>query len=141
MDAGAVAVLAGIAAFGGLLAVLAGAYGLGQARRVRRTGVRVEALVKRPPESASDDPALPRPLLQFATEDDRVMEVVCPVAPSRRRPLNDGDRVLVRYDPADPRTVVVHGLERPGLERAFITTGALITLLSLALIAFAVATR
>ncbi|MFJ3952428.1 DUF3592 domain-containing protein [Streptomyces libani] len=141
MDAGAVAVLAGCAAFGGLLAVLAGAYGLRQARRVQRTGVRVEALVKRRPGSAPDEPAHPRPLLQFATEDDRVLEVVCPVAPSRRRPLNDGDHILVRYDTDDPRTVVVDNLERRGLERAFITAGALVMLLSLAMVAFAVATR
>ncbi|QIY59518.1 hypothetical protein HEP86_02640 [Streptomyces sp. RPA4-5] len=133
--------LAGFAAFGGLLAVLAGAYGLRQARRVRRTGVRVEALVKRPPGSASDEPVQPRPLLQFATEDNRVLEVACPVAPSRQRPLNHGDHVLVRYDPADPRTVVVHGLERRGLERAFIIAEALVMLLALALVAFAVAIR
>ncbi|MGY5123669.1 hypothetical protein [Streptomyces nigrescens] len=141
MDAGAVAVLAGCAAFGGLLAMLAGAYGLRQARRVRRTGVRVEALVKRPPGSASDEPAQARPLLQFATADDRVLEVACPVTPSHRRPLNDGDHVLVLYDPADPRTVVVHDLERRGLERAFITAGALVMLLALALVAVAVAIR
>ncbi|MER5753840.1 hypothetical protein [Streptomyces sp. NPDC002088] len=49
MNVGAVAVLAGIAAFGGTSAVLAGTYGLCQARRVTRTDVRVEALVKRRP--------------------------------------------------------------------------------------------
>ncbi|UKY47757.1 DUF3592 domain-containing protein [Streptomyces inhibens] len=132
---------AGTAAFGGLLAVLAGTYGLRQARRVRRTGVRVEALVKRPPGYTSDEPALPRPLLQFVADDDRVIEVVCPVAPTRRRPLNDGDRVLILYDPADPRTVVVHDLERPGPDRAFITAGTLVMLLSVTLIAVAVTSR
>lgn len=141
VEAGSVAVLAAIAAFGGLLAVLAGAYGLHQARRVRRTGVRVEALVKGPPVDASDELVLPRPLLQFVTEDDRVMEVVCPVAPTRRRPLNAGDHVLVLYDPADPRAVVVHDLERTGLDRAFIAGGALAMLLSLTLLAVVVASR
>ncbi|MFI9045477.1 hypothetical protein [Streptomyces sp. NPDC053427] len=37
--------LATIAAFGGALAVLAGGYALHRTRRVRRTGVRVAALV------------------------------------------------------------------------------------------------
>ncbi|MGW9174404.1 hypothetical protein [Streptomyces decoyicus] len=141
MDAGAVTVLAAIAAFGGLLAALAGGYGLRQARRVRRTGVRVEALVKRPPDSTSDESALPRPLLQFVTEDDRVVEVVCPVTPTPQRPLNDGDHVLVLYDPADPRTVVVHGRERLGLERAFIDGGTVVVLLSLALLAVVAMSR
>ncbi|WP_432000113.1 hypothetical protein [Streptomyces sioyaensis] len=141
VDAGSVAVLAGIAAFGGLLAVLAGTYGLQQARRVRRTGVRVEALVKRPPGGVSDEPVPPRPLLQFVTEDDRVREVVCPVAPTRRRPLNAGDHVLVLYDPADPRTVVVHDLEHAGLDRALIAGGAVVMLLSLTLLAAALTNR
>ncbi len=134
-------VLAGIAAFGGLLAMLAGAYGLRQARRVRRTGVRVEALVKRPPGNVSDEPAAPRPLLQFVTDDDRVREVVCPVAPTRRRPLNDGDHVLVLYDPDEPRTVILPDLERPCPDRLFITGGVLVMLLSLTLGAVAVASR
>ncbi|MEU9126156.1 DUF3592 domain-containing protein [Streptomyces sp. NPDC048506] len=131
----------GIAAFGGLLAVLAGAYGLRQAQRVRRTGVRVEALVKRPPVDAAGEPALPRPLLQFVTDDDRVMEVISPVAPSHRQPLDDGDRVLVLYDPADPRNVVVHDLKRPGQDRAFIAGGALVVLLSLTALAVALTSR
>ncbi|MFI0155805.1 DUF3592 domain-containing protein [Streptomyces lydicus] len=134
-------VLAGIAAFGGLLAILAGAYGLRQTRHMRQAGVRVEALVKRPPENVSDEPAAPRPLLQFVTDDDRVSEVVCPVAPTRRRPLNDGDHVLVLYDPDEPRTVILPDLERPGLDRLFITGGVLVMLLSLTLAAVAVASR
>ncbi|MFD3420104.1 DUF3592 domain-containing protein [Streptomyces decoyicus] len=141
MGAGAVAVLAAFVVFGGLLAVLAGGYGLRQARRVRRTGVRVEALVKRSPDSTSDESALPRPLLQFVTDDDRVVEVVCPVTPTRQHPLNDGDHVLVLYDPTDPRTVVVHDLGRLGLERAFIGGGTVVVLLSLALLAVVAMSR
>ncbi|MGG2461447.1 hypothetical protein ACO0M4_16745 [Streptomyces sp. RGM 3693] len=136
MDGGAVAVLvvlAGVAAFGGLLGVLAGVHGLRQVRRVQRTGVCVPALVKQPPGRITDEPHRPRPLLQFVTEDGRVMEIVCPVAPVRRRPLDDGDRVLLHYDPADPRTVVVEGRERLGLERAFIAGGAVVLALSLLL--------
>ncbi|WP_039639292.1 DUF3592 domain-containing protein [Streptomyces sp. 769] len=137
MDTGAVAVLAGIAAFGGLLGMLAGVHGLRQVRRVQRTGVCVPALVKQPPGRLSDESARPRPLLQFATEDDRVMEIVCPVTPTRRRPLGDGDRVLLHYDPVDPRTVVVEGQEHLALERAFIAGGAVVLLLSLVLLVVA----
>ncbi|MFG2626133.1 DUF3592 domain-containing protein [Streptomyces sp. NPDC048473] len=135
------AVLAGIAAFGGMIAVLAGAYGLRQARRVSGSGVRVQALVKRRPGEGCDESAPPRPLLQFVTEDDRVMEVVCPVPASRRQPINDGDNVCVSYDPADPRNVIVHGRERLGPERVFIAGGALVVLLSVTLLGVAIAGR
>ncbi|MER7949765.1 DUF3592 domain-containing protein [Streptomyces sp. NPDC096079] len=138
MDTGAAVVLAGILAFGGLLAVLAGVYGLRQARRVRETGVRVPALVKRRPEQPGEGPVL---LLQFVTEDDRVMEVVCPVPPTRRQPLHDGDNILISYDPADPRDVAVQGRERLGLERAFAIGGATVVLLATSLLVVALAVR
>ncbi|MFF0286717.1 DUF3592 domain-containing protein [Streptomyces sp. NPDC005262] len=134
MDVGAVAVPAGIAVFGGLFAVLVGAYGLRKSRRVSETGVRVQALVKRRRGEVREESALLRPLLQFVTEDDRVMEVVCPVPSTRRQPFWDGDGVQVSYDPADPRNVVVHGRERLGPERVFIAGGALVVLLSVTLL-------
>ncbi|MFD4230372.1 DUF3592 domain-containing protein [Streptomyces sp. NPDC058545] len=135
------AVLAGIAAFGGMLAALVGAYGLRQARRVSETGVRVQALVKRYPGEVRAESALLRPLLQFVTEDDRVMEVVCPVPSTRRQPFSDGDNVHVSYDPADPRNVVVHGRERLGPERVFIAGGALVVLFSVTLLVVVIAGR
>lgn len=141
VDVAAVAVLAVIAAFGGTFAVLVGAYGLRQARRVSETGVCVQALVKRHPGEAREESAPLRPLLQFVTEDDRVMEVVCPVPTTRRQPINDGDNVLVSYDPADPRNVVVHGRERLVSERVFIAGGALVVLLSVTLLVVAIAGR
>ncbi|MFJ5589886.1 DUF3592 domain-containing protein [Streptomyces noursei] len=140
MGTGAVAVLAGIAAFGGLLGMLAGVHGLRQVRRVQRTGACVTALVKRPPGRGAVEPPRPRPLLQFVTEDGRVVEVVCPVPPTARHRLDDGDRLLLRHDPEDPRSVVVQGREGLGLERAFIAGGAVVLLLSLTLVAVA-ATR
>jgi hypothetical protein len=139
VDVGAVAVLAGIAAFGGMLAVLVGAYELREARRASRTGVRVEALVKRRPGEAPEESPPPRPVFQFVTEDDRVMEVVCPAPSTRRQPLRPGGNVLVSYDPADPRNVVVHGRERLGPERAFIAGGALVVLISVVLLVVAIA--
>ncbi|MET8534493.1 DUF3592 domain-containing protein [Streptomyces sp. NPDC005065] len=141
MDVGAVAVVAGIAAFGGMFAVLVGAYGRRQARRVSETGVRVQALVKRHPGEAREESAPLRPLLQFVTEDDRVMEVVCPVPSTRRQPFSDGDNVHVSYDPADPRIVVVHGRERLGPDRAFIAGGALVVLLSVTLLVVVITGR
>lgn len=129
------AVLAGIAAFGGMLAVLVGAYELREARRASRTGVRVEALVKRRPGEAPEESPPPRPVLQFVTEDDRVM----PAPSTRRQPLRPGGNVLVSYDPADPRNVVVHGRERLGPERAFIAGGALVVLISVVLLVVAIA--
>ncbi|GAA2666906.1 DUF3592 domain-containing protein [Streptomyces lunalinharesii] len=140
MGTGAVAVLAGIAAFGGLLGMLAGVHGLRQVRRVQRTGTCAAALVKRPPGHDVDPSPRPRPLLQFVTDDGRVVEVVCPVTPTARHQLDDGDRVLLRYDPEDPRSVVVQGWESLGLERAFVAGGAAVLLLSLTLVAVA-ATR
>ncbi|MFG2330975.1 DUF3592 domain-containing protein [Streptomyces sp. NPDC048604] len=122
--------------FGGLVAALAGAHGLRQARRVSATGVRVPALVKRRPGRPGDEPAT---LLQFVTEDDRVMEVVSPVRPSRRRPIHDGDNILVTYDPADPRDVVVQGHEGFGRERAFVIGGVVIALLAITLLVVAIA--
>ncbi|MEU2494304.1 DUF3592 domain-containing protein [Streptomyces sp. NPDC007883] len=138
MDTGAVVVFAGVVALGGMVAALAGAHGLRQAQRVSETGVRVPALVKRHPGKDGEESA---PLLQFVTEDDKVMEVVSPVPPTRGQPLRDGDNVLVSYDPADPRNVVVQGRERFGLERAFVAGGALIALLSMALLAVVIAGR
>ncbi|MFB7635683.1 DUF3592 domain-containing protein [Streptomyces sp. NPDC056149] len=130
-----VAVLAVFAAFGGALALLAGVYGLRQVRRVQRTGVCVLALVMQAPGRGAEEPVRPRPLLQFVTDDERVMEVVCPVASTSRRPLADGDRVLLHYDPADPRSVVVRNRERLGMERAFIAAGGTVLLLALGLLA------
>ncbi|MFD7495482.1 DUF3592 domain-containing protein [Streptomyces sp. NPDC059832] len=135
------AVLAGITAFGGMLAVLVGAHGLHRTRRVRETGVPVRALVKRRPRAAHEDSAPLHPLLQFVTEDDRVMEVVSPVPATRRHPFDHGDDVLVSYDPADPRDVVVHGWDHSGPERAFIAGGALVVLLSVTLLLVAIASR
>ncbi|GAA1926518.1 DUF3592 domain-containing protein [Streptantibioticus ferralitis] len=139
MEAGVVvAVFAGLAGVCGAFAALVGILGLREIRRVRRFGVVAGALVKRPPGDASGEPWPPRPLLQFATEDDRVMEIVSPVPSTRRRPLRDGDTVLVSYDPADPRTVVVHRRERVGLEYGFIVVGSALLLACLALLAVAI---
>ena len=116
-----------VAAFlgiGGLTAYLAGVVGLRDTRRLLSAGVRTSALVRVRPEAT-------RPLLQFTTQDDqgRVMEVYGPAG------LVDGSQVWLRYDPADPREVVVEGREGQGREYAFILLGVLAVLAALVLLA------
>ncbi|WP_425835166.1 hypothetical protein [Streptomyces fractus] len=120
-------VLAACTSLGGLVALVAGAYGLQRSRRVQGAGNIAQALVK-PPQPGSE-----RPLLQFATDDGRVVEVVSPVPPSKRRPLPAGGVVSVAYDTEDPRETVLLGGERPGVDRAFMIAGALLVLVGMVL--------
>ncbi|MEV5980264.1 DUF3592 domain-containing protein [Streptomyces sp. NPDC052114] len=124
-------VLAVVTALGGLVAALAGAYGLWQTRRITAAGALAQALVKAPPPGAE------RPTLQFETADGRVVEVVSPVPPTPRRPLAPGDLVGIAYDTDDPRETVLVGGERTGLDRAFVGAGAALVLLGLVLVAVA----
>ncbi|MEU6823133.1 DUF3592 domain-containing protein [Streptomyces atriruber] len=119
----AVVVLAAFTVLGGLVAALAGAYGLRQTRRITAVGAVTQALVK------ATLPGAERPTLQFETGDGRVVEVVSPVPPSRRRPLAAGDRVGIAYDVEDPRETVLIGGERTGLDRAFVGAGAALVVL------------
>ncbi|WP_343246197.1 DUF3592 domain-containing protein [Streptomyces sp. SID5785] len=119
--------LAACIAMGGLVALLAGAYGLQRTRRLRTAANIAEALVK-PPQQGSE-----RPLLQFETGDGRVIEVVSPVPPSKRRPLPPGGVISVAYDVEDPRETVVLGAERPGVDRGFMLAGAALVLTGMVL--------
>ncbi|WP_371597471.1 DUF3592 domain-containing protein [Streptomyces sp. NBC_00564] len=120
-------VLAALTALGGLLALLAGAYGLRQTRRISAAGQVAEALVK-PPQ-----PGLDRPLLQFETADGRVVEVVSPVPRSRRRPLPEGGHIRLAYDADDPRETVLLGSEPAGADWAFVVAGGALIVLGLVL--------
>ncbi|WP_428955343.1 hypothetical protein [Streptomyces sp. cg35] len=120
-------VLAALTAIGGLVALIAGAYGLRHTRRIRTSGNVVQALVK-PPQPGTD-----RPLLQFETRDGRVIEVVSPVAPRKGRPLPPGGVVGLAYDTEDPRETVVLGRERPGVDRGFMIAGAVLVLTGMVL--------
>ncbi|MFF3599557.1 DUF3592 domain-containing protein [Kitasatospora indigofera] len=133
MDIGRLMPLALSVGTGGAVAYLAGAVGLSRTRRFRQVGVPVRAMVKSRPADAGDPTGGARPLLQFVTLDDAVMEVFSPVPASRAQPLVDGGRVWVSYDPADPREVAVRGRERVWLDAAFIVLGAAAVLLSLGL--------
>lgn len=120
-------VLAGFTLFGGLVALLAGAYGLRRTRRVAAAGDAVWALVKPAPRGSG------RPLLQYETTDGQVLELPSPVPSTRREPLTPGGRVHLFYDPADPREVVLLGRERTGLDRTFIAAGAAVAAVGLIL--------
>ncbi|MEU5687030.1 DUF3592 domain-containing protein [Streptomyces venezuelae] len=119
----AVVVLAAFTVLGGLVAALAGAYGLRRTRRISAGGAVTQALVK------AALPGAERPTLQFETGDGRVVEVVSPVPPSRRAPLAAGDRVGIAYDVEDPRETVLIGGERTGLDRAFVGAGVALMVL------------
>ncbi len=120
-------IFAALTSFGGLVALLAGAYGLRQTRRITAVGETVTALVKPPPQGAE------RPLLQFETLDGRVMEVSSPVPPGRRLPLRTGTEVRIAYDPADPRDVVLPGRDRVRLDQGFVAAGAVLVVLGVVL--------
>ncbi|WP_405654228.1 DUF3592 domain-containing protein [Streptomyces sp. RK9] len=120
-------VLAAFTTLGGLVALLAGAYGLHRTRHLTEAGEITDALVKAVLQGAD------RPTLQFETADGRVLEVVSPVPPNRRRPLRTGERVRIAYDADDPREVVLIGRERRGLDWAFVAAGASLAIVGLAL--------
>ncbi|MFJ7280154.1 DUF3592 domain-containing protein [Kitasatospora sp. NPDC098663] len=118
---------------GGVVAYLAGVVGLRDLRRLRRVGVPALALVRARVPAPEDRALPPRPLLQFETEDGRVVEVFSPVPSTPRHPLPDGGHVQVRYDPADPRQVLVEGRERRPLEYGFVVLGLLMVLAAITL--------
>ncbi|MET8626291.1 DUF3592 domain-containing protein [Kitasatospora sp. NPDC004669] len=120
-------------ALGGVVAYLAGVVGLRELRRLRRVGVPVQALVRARVPAPEDRALPPRPLLQFETEDGRVVEVFSPVPSTARHPLPDGGYVPIHYDPADPRLVLVDGRERVRVEYGFMTLGLLMLLASITL--------
>ncbi|MFE0131570.1 DUF3592 domain-containing protein [Streptomyces sp. NPDC059037] len=124
-------VLAVVTALGGLVALLAGAYGLWRTRHIIASGEVTRALVK------AVQPGAERPLLQFETGDGRVVEVVSPVPRSRKRPLVAGDRVRIAYDSDDPREAVLLGHERRGIDRGFVAAGSAILVLGLVLVVVA----
>ncbi|MGV9310811.1 hypothetical protein ACWDR0_01275 [Streptomyces sp. NPDC003691] len=112
-------VFAAFTALGGLIAVLAGGYGLHRTRRIRGTGRTATALVKPPPPGAE------RHLLEYETGDGRIVEIPSPV-PLPTVPA--GGTVTISYDPGDPREVVVRGRERTGLDASFVLAGLLLVI-------------
>ncbi|AVZ72411.1 hypothetical protein SLUN_09605 [Streptomyces lunaelactis] len=118
-------VFAAFTAIGGLVAALAGAYGLRQTRRIAASGHFAIALVKPAP------PGVERPLLQYETEDGRVMEIVSPVP--LQAPLESGSSVRLSYDPEDPRDVVLDGHARTRVDKGFVIAGLALVVIALVL--------
>ncbi|MFE6777319.1 DUF3592 domain-containing protein [Streptomyces sp. NPDC057702] len=149
MAAGPASVMGLCAVFGGAVALLAGLVGLRDSWRSRRGGVAAWALVKPAPRvsgparlgggraGARQPDTGGRPRLQFTTEDGRVIEVACPVAPSRHHRLTVGTHVLIRYDRTDPRTVVIQRRERLARDYGFAGAGLAWMLLGLLVLVLA----
>ena len=127
MPDGAVVTMAGLTTASGAVALLAGLAGLRGIRCLRRVGVDAWALVKRTDHRA-------RPILQYETADGRVMEVGSPVPASKHHPLADGSLVRVRYDPDDPRELLLHGHMQATLEYAMVGAGAAFVLVGAGLL-------
>ncbi|MFE7132040.1 DUF3592 domain-containing protein [Streptomyces sp. NPDC057638] len=117
-------VFAAFTVVGGVVAVLAGAYGLRQTRRIAARGHDAVAVVKPVPPGAE------RPLLTYETREGRVMEIPSPVT------LPQGSIVSLRYDPDDPREVVVDGHHRTGIDIGFTAGGLALAAVGVTLIAW-----
>ncbi|MFM9367271.1 DUF3592 domain-containing protein [Streptomyces sp. Da 82-17] len=121
-------VLAVLTALGGLVALLAGGYGLRRTRRMEASAQAADALVK-PPQPGSD-----RPLVQFGTADGRVVEIASPVRRTRRRPLRPGSELRIAYDADDPREIVLLDRRRVRVDQAFMVAGAALVVLGVVLV-------
>ncbi|MDI3402911.1 DUF3592 domain-containing protein [Streptomyces cavernicola] len=121
-------VLAVVTALGGLVAFLAGGYGLRRTRLMEESVQAADALVK-PPQPGSD-----RPRMQFETADGKVVEIVSPVRRTRRRPLQGGSELRIAYDADDPREIVLLSRDRVRVDQAFMAAGAALVVLGVVLV-------
>lgn len=106
---GSVAVLAVVLLIGGGLCLAAAIAERHQRGRIRSTGTAVWALIVPGPRHPEYEESAYRPLLRFTTDDGDQVEVFSPRPSTRHRPLIEGRKVLIRYDPRDPTQVVMHG--------------------------------
>jgi hypothetical protein len=114
-------------ALAGGLAALAGLTAMNRARRLRRRGSPVWAVVL--PRPASEDEGPGRTVIQYALADGRVVERISPGSARRARMLRPGQKVLVWYDPEDPQDALVYGREGRAVDLAFVIAGALFIML------------
>jgi hypothetical protein len=119
----------------GGLAALAGLSGRRRARHLRRTGVPAWAMAVSPPASAGEEPGGPphRTLIQYELADGRVLEQISSAPIGKAGALTPGQKVLVWYDPQDPREILVYGRDGRGTDLAFVAVGALFMLAGLAI--------
>jgi Protein of unknown function (DUF3592) len=118
-------------ALAGGLAALAGLTAMRRARRLRRGGSPVWAVVLPRPvsvaEGAGDSPG--RTMIQYTLADGRLVERLSPGSARKAAMLRPGQKVLVWYDPDDPYEVLVHGREGRVADLAFVMAGALFIVL------------
>ena len=117
-----VTVLGAVILLGGVVSLLAGITERRRWRRLLADGHTAWASIVPAPTHPEYEPSAYRPLLRFDTEDGRPVEVFSPIAPTARRPLEEGRKILIHYDPDDPAQIVVHG-ERGRGGWAFILLG------------------
>lgn len=94
---------------GGAVALIAGIADRRRTRHIRAAGETAWAVIVAAPTHPEYEPSAYRPLLRFETSDGRVVEVFSPLPPTRRRPLTEGRKILVYFDPAEPTQVLIHG--------------------------------
>jgi hypothetical protein len=119
----------------GALAVLVGLSGVHRARRLRRSGSTAWALavpMPVPPGQRAEEPP-GRMLLQYTLADGRVLEQIAPRRARKSADLHPGEKVLIWYDPEDPREVLVYGREGRTSDRAFVIAGMLFILIGVGL--------
>jgi len=122
-----------ILALPGGLAVLAGLSGMHRARRLRRNGSSAWAVALPEPVPAKQRPegSPDRMLLQYTLADDRVMEQIAPGPARKSASLRPGQKVLIWYDPEDPRDVLVYGQEGRAADLVFVVVGVFFILAGL----------
>ena len=124
-------------AVAGGVAVLTGLTARDRVRRLRRAGERTWAMVVPAPVRAGDpgEPASRSPrrtLIQYRLADGRVIERLCPRPLRRSAAPAAGQKVPIRYDPADPTDVLVNGWDGRYSDRMLLGAGLFFLLLGLA---------
>ena len=124
-------------ALAGGLAALTGLTAMRRVRRLRRVGSPVWAVALPRPTSTAEKASgsTGRTVIQYTLADGRVVERVSPGSARKAAMLRPGQKVLVWYDPDDPRDVLVYGREGRAADLAFVVAGALFIVLGVGIVA------
>jgi len=115
-------------ALAGAVSALTGLTGLRRQKRLRTAGRTAWATVVVTPSDPEERSAGSSQLVsvQFALDDERIVERACRQPGRGSAALDPGRRVLVWYDPADPQEVLIYGRPRRRSDLAFIVVGLLL---------------